>query len=102
MVLMPLCLVANVLQYVVCCLTLKPVPPGAARPQLTPEAHRRLRPFAGQIDGALQKKITAVHIASQVAPVAGVTPGQVLLFIWSRRNDRQLNRNTGYIVEMPK
>jgi hypothetical protein len=98
----PVVVLANVLQYVVCCVALKRVPPGAAPPQLTPEAVQRLRPFAGEIDGCLKKGVQAVQIAIRLAPLARVTPGQVMLFIWSRRRDRQLNVETGHVIEMPK
>jgi hypothetical protein len=98
----PWVIAKNVFQYVVCCFTLQPVPPGAGPPELTPEAMQRLRPFAAKIEACLQKGAKAVQIACRLAPVAGVTPGQVMLFIWRTRSDRQLGVNTGYVIEMPK
>jgi hypothetical protein len=98
----PVILLLNVLQYVVCCITLKPVPPGAAPPRLTPEAVQRLRLFAQEIASDLQQRRAPAQIASRLAPVAGVTPAQVMLFIWSKELDRQLSINAGYLIEIPK
>jgi hypothetical protein len=98
----PLILLWNILQYVFCCIALKPVPRGATAPQLTPEAARRLRPHAETIAKALKKGVKAVQIAYQLAPVAGVTPAQVMLFIWTKEYDRQRQINAGYLIEIPK
>jgi hypothetical protein len=97
----PLILLSNVFKYLVCCLALKPVPAGAAPPQLTPEAVQRLRPFAKEMAAARKKGIKPAQIASRVAPLAGVTPAQVMLFIWSKELDRQLSISAGHIIEMP-
>jgi hypothetical protein len=97
----PLILLSNVVKYVRCCLTLKPVPPGATAPRLTPEAIQRLRPHAQAIAGALKQGVKAGQIAARLAPVARVTPGQVMLFIWTKEFDRQRLIEAGYIVEIP-
>jgi hypothetical protein len=102
LLLTPVVLLANVFQYVVCCLKLKPVPAGAAPPQLTPQAIQRLRPFARGIGADLKKGIKPAQIAFRLAPAAKVTPGQVMLFIWSKEHVRQSSVNAGYIVELPK
>jgi hypothetical protein len=96
----PIILLNNVLQYIGCCFTLKPVPRGATAPQLTPQAIQRLRPHAQAVAGALKKGIEPVQIAFQVAPVAGVTPGQVMRFIWTKEFERQLKINAGFLIEI--
>jgi len=96
----PVFLLANVWQYVVCCLTLKPVPPGAGPPRLTPDAEQRLRPSVNEIDRSLRKGIKAEPLAYRLAPIAGVTPAQVMLFIWTKKGNRQLNIDTGYVIEI--
>jgi hypothetical protein len=96
----PFFILANVRQYVVCCLTLKPVPPGAGPPRLTPEAKHLLRPFVNQIDSSLKNGTKAETLAYRLAPIAGVTPAQVMFFIWTTKRNRQLNINTGYVIEI--
>jgi hypothetical protein len=101
MVATPLILLSNTAQYVHCCVTLKAVPPGATRPQLTPEAIRRLRPFAQSIAANLKNGVKAVVIASRLGPVADVTPAQVMLFIWTKEHERQMRIAAGYEIELP-
>jgi hypothetical protein len=98
--LVPFVLVSNVYKYVIACLTLKPVPPQAEPPTLTSEAREKLQPFRRQIESSLQSGSNAQRLASQVAPLAGVSPGQVMLFIWAIRGERQLSKNSGYVVEL--
>lgn len=97
----PVILFSNICQYVQCCLTLRPVPRGAKPPQLTDEAVERLRPFADDIAGRLKQGERGNDLAWDVAPKAGVTPGQVLLFIWRRGRERQAPRLTaGYHIDV--
>jgi hypothetical protein len=90
----------NIVSYIFYCLTLKSAPPGAARPELTPEAKQRLLPFADEISGWLPKGIKARQLAYRIAPVAGVRPGQVMLFIWTMRRDLPQTLKPGYVVEL--
>jgi hypothetical protein len=62
---------------------------------------QRLRPHARAVADALRRRAPAVEIAFRLAPVAGVTPGQVMLFIWTKEFDRQLKIDAGYLIEMP-
>jgi hypothetical protein len=97
----PVVLVTNVWNYVICCFTMKPVPAGACPPKLTPEAVQRLTPFADRIEEQLKKGTNVVHVAGQIAAAAGVTPGQVMLFLWVRRRERGLKKNTEEVIEIP-
>jgi hypothetical protein len=97
----PLVLVGNVLQYIVCCLTLRPVPPGAGPPELTPEAEHRLRPFAAELNERLHRGERAHTLAYPYARLADVTPAQVQLFLWSMRRARKASPlGVGYVIKL--
>jgi hypothetical protein len=98
----PFILLWNTWQYVHGCLTLKPAPAGAEPPRLTPEAVDRLKPLADQLHACLQAGEEAEHLAYKIGPSAGVTPGQVMLFIWAMRRERHLYRSTKYIGELKR
>jgi len=70
----------NVIRYLFS-LSLKPVPPGAVVPQLTEEAVAGLTPYAGAIVERLNNGEALENIAGDVASRAGVTPGQVILYL---------------------
>jgi hypothetical protein len=63
---------------------------------------QRLGPFAREIDGSLRNGAKAEPLAYRLAALAGVTPGQAMLYIWSKRYVRQLSVTAGNIIEIPQ
>lgn len=60
--------------------SLAPVPPGAKVPVLTDEAVNRLHPLTSELVDHLNKGKSLFEVAADMAPRAGVTPGQVVRY----------------------
>ena len=73
----------NVGRYL-CCLTMKPVPAGAVKPQLTVDVMMQLQPYTEEIIARLNGKEQLEDIAADIAPRAEVTPAQVVLYTANR------------------
>ena len=76
----PVILVANISNYIKA-RNVAPVPPGAAVPQLTEQAVQRLQPLTNDIIARLNAGQQLDQVAQEVGIRAGVTPGQVLLYV---------------------
>ena len=72
----------NVGRYTLC-LAMPGVPADAAKPELTEEAVRSLSPHTESIVTRLDQGEKLEEVARDVAPLAGVTPGQVLLHVYA-------------------
>jgi hypothetical protein len=75
----PIFLINNLVRYMLCL----PMPSahGAQRPELTPEAVERLGPLTEEIIRRLNGGEKAPALLDEIAARAGVTPGQVALYI---------------------
>jgi hypothetical protein len=62
-------------------LSLEPTPAGATKPELTKEAIEKIKPHLDDITSRLKNKEKLEKIAEDVSFQAGVTPGQVILYI---------------------
>jgi hypothetical protein len=76
----PVFILNNLVRYVLC-LGMAPVPPGASRPQLTQELIARLRLHTESLIKRLKHGEELERVAEDVALRAGVTPGQVALYV---------------------
>ena len=76
----PIFLVNNVGRYMFC-LGMTPVPPGAAPPQLTDQAVEQLTPHTVELFRRLNAGEDFATVAAAIGDRAGVTPGQVALFV---------------------
>ncbi|MBV8885264.1 MAG: hypothetical protein JO235_14890 [Chroococcidiopsidaceae cyanobacterium CP_BM_RX_35] len=76
----PLFIVNNIIRYLLA-LKLAPVPAGATAPQLTHEALIRLQPYRDEIATRLNRGEQLAPLVQSIAPRAGLTPGQVALYI---------------------
>ncbi len=76
----PFFLLNNIGRYVFC-LGMSPVAPDATRPELTEEAVERIQPHAADLFSRLNDGEDFSKSAHAVADRAGVTPGQVALFV---------------------
>jgi len=70
----------NIIRYLLS-LSLKPVPPGATVAELTEGAISRLAPYTETIVARLKSGESLEYVAGDVALRAGVTPGQVVLYL---------------------
>ncbi len=84
-ILAPIFIINNVVRYLAS-LGLEATPAGAAKPQLTDEAVKRLNPYADEIISRLNGNESMADVATAVARQAGVTPGQVVLFVVALSN----------------
>jgi hypothetical protein len=80
LVLAPVFSIINICQYLGA-LGLEPVPPGAKAPMLTQEVFGRIGPHANQLISRLEAGQDLNDLAREVAQQAGVTPGEVVLFV---------------------
>lgn len=80
LIITPLILLNNMGRYAFC-LGMASVPPGAAPPQLTDEVVERIQPYVGDLFSRLNDGEDFTKTATLVAERAGVTPGQVALFV---------------------
>ena len=78
----PFFILNNVIRFL-CCLGLAPVPEGATAPELTDKAIEMLDPHGAEIFQRLGDGEKLELIAEDVAPRAGVTPGQIMLFVYA-------------------
>jgi hypothetical protein len=76
----PFFLLNNIARYLFC-LPMPPVPAGAQAPRLTNEAVERIKPHAPDLFNYLNKGEDLETVTSVIAAKAGVTPGQVVLFV---------------------
>lgn len=76
----PFFLINNVVRYSLC-LGMEPVPPDAIPPQLDEEAVRRIQPHAQRLFERLNDGEDLRMLVVDTADRAGVTPGQVMLFL---------------------
>jgi hypothetical protein len=76
----PFFLLNNIGRYLFC-LGMSPVPPGATPPRLTDEVVERIEPHAPDLFSRLNEGEEFGRVASLIAERAGVTPGQVALFV---------------------
>lgn len=78
----PFFLLNNIGRYTVC-LFMPGVPPGATKPQLTADALFRLGQHTQTVVDKLNGGMQLEDVARDVAPLADVTPGQVVLYVLS-------------------
>jgi hypothetical protein len=76
----PFFLLNNIGRYLFC-LGMAPTPPGAKAPQLTDAAIEQIQPHLAELFGRLNAGEDFAAVASSIAEQAGVTPGQVALFV---------------------
>lgn len=76
----PFFLLNNVGRYLFC-MGMSSVPPGAVAPQLTEDAVARLNNHASDLFSRLKDDDDFERVATAVADRAGVTPGQVALYV---------------------
>lgn len=76
----PFFILNNIIRYL-SALKLPPVPVGATTPQLTNEALIQLQSYRDEIAARLNRGEQLAVVAQSIAPRAGVTPGQVALYI---------------------
>jgi hypothetical protein len=82
LVVTPFFLLNNIGRYTFC-LFMPVVPPGAVKPQLTADALLRLNQHTGTIVDKINGGMQLEDVAREVAPLADVTPGQVVLYVYS-------------------
>lgn len=80
LIITPFLIVNNVGRYVFC-LTMEPVPPGAAVPQLNEDEIARIAQHIDDLFERLAAGDPLEAVARQIAERARVTPGQVLLYL---------------------
>jgi hypothetical protein len=73
--------VINNTVYYLMCLGMEPPAPGATQPQLTDEFIQRIGPHTDYLVQRLNQGATLQAASEDVASRAGVTPGQVALFV---------------------
>ena len=76
----PFILLNNIGRYLFC-LGMPAVPPGASPPKLTDEVVEKIRPHVSDLFDRLNEGEDLAAVAGLVAERAGVTPGQVVLFV---------------------
>jgi hypothetical protein len=76
----PFFLLNNVVRYGLC-LGMEPVPPGAVPPRLDEEAVERIQRHAQRLFERLSEGEDLSRVVTDTADRAGVTPGQVMLFV---------------------
>jgi hypothetical protein len=80
LIITPFLLLNNIIRYVFC-LGMPPVAAGAVPPELTEDAVEKIKPFASDLFTRLNDDEKLETVAPLIAERAGVTPGQVVLFI---------------------
>ena len=76
----PIFVIINLCYYIPC-LTMEPPPPNAAPPQLTDDFFQRIAGHNDYLFQRLQQGENLQHVSQDVAMRAGVTPGQVTLYV---------------------
>jgi len=80
MIITPFLLLNNMGRYLFC-LPMEPVPPAARPPELSDRDVEVLEPYAKEIFERLEKNEDFASIATDVSRLAGVTPGQVAIYV---------------------
>ncbi|MDX1964010.1 MAG: hypothetical protein SFX18_12720 [Pirellulales bacterium] len=80
LVVTPFLLLNNTVRYLFC-LTMEPVGPGALAPTLTDAAVQKILPHTEELFNRMGNKEELPQVLTAIAQRAGVTPGQVLLFV---------------------
>ena len=80
LIITPFFLIWNLIQYLMC-LGMESPAPGATAPQLTDDFMQRIGPHTDYLFSRLQQGVTLADAAQDVSLRAGVTPGQVTLFV---------------------
>lgn len=83
----PFLVLNNVGRYLFC-LGMEGVPPGAAPPTLTDEDLKRIEPHASELFRRINSGEDFAAVAHDTADLAGVTPGQVVLFVQAVAQDQ--------------
>jgi hypothetical protein len=95
----PFFIINNVGRYLFC-LGMQPVQEGATAPRLTDDAIGRLKPYTRQIFDRIGEKESLDSVAEDIAALAGVTPGQVHLWIHAVfHNPKLLGDDGRFIME---
>ncbi len=81
----------NLIQYLLC-LPMEAVPPGAQIPQLTDDVVDRLSPHTDSLVAQLNSGETFDRVADNIAMQAGVTKGQVALYVQALMAASENNR----------
>ncbi|OWK45188.1 hypothetical protein [Fimbriiglobus ruber] len=76
----PFLLLNNIGRYLFC-LGMSPVPSGAMPPELTDDAVERIKPHVSDLFDRLNQGEDLAAVAPIIADRAGVSPGQVALFV---------------------
>lgn len=76
----PFFLLNNIVRYMTC-LGMEPVAPDATVPHLTDEVFDKIKPHANDLFSHLNQGESLETISTAIAANAGVTPGQVVLFV---------------------
>jgi hypothetical protein len=84
----PFFLINNIARYLGA-LGMPPVPPGAKPPQVTNDVIARVYPKMGDIADRLNRGEDLADIAREVAPLVGVTPGELLMYVVSFYRSQQ-------------
>lgn len=63
------------------CLGMPPVPPGATTPLLTDEVVDQISPYFPEICERLNRGEELVEVATSIARLCNVTPGQIVVFV---------------------
>jgi hypothetical protein len=82
LVVTPIFIINNLVRYLGA-LSLEPVPPGAAVPELSAEAIALINPHAQELFGRLHANENFETVARDVSVKAGVTPGQVVRYLFA-------------------
>lgn len=80
LILTPIFVIINLCYYIPC-LTMAPPAPNAAPPQLTDDFFQRIAGHNDYLFQRLQQGENLQHLSQDVAMRAGVTPGQVALYV---------------------
>lgn len=80
LVVTPFFILNNTFRYLTC-LSMPPVPPDATEPQLTDEAIDKLHSHTDELINRLNSGDKLKEVAEDIAPLAGVTPGQVVCYL---------------------
>jgi hypothetical protein len=88
----PFFLLNNIGRYAFC-LSMPPVPPGAAPPKLTDEVVQRIIPHLDQLFARINGGEDLNHAVEATAMTAGATPGQVMLLVQAVIHQQQQAQN---------
>jgi hypothetical protein len=103
LVVAPIFLVNNIVRYV-SAIPLSATPSDAAPPRLTQEEAAKITKYRKELVDRLNQKEPLADVAESIARSAGVTPGQVVLYIRALSQPRPSQQPTGGfpVVPLPK